>query len=294
MGLETGTYISDLNASNPIHATDPVSQGDDHIRLIKSVLLATFPNVDGAVNFTPTEANLLDGLTGVTGSGDLVASASPTLTGTLTAAAANFSGALTALSYGGITEANLVDKSANETISGDWDFAAITATSYGGITEANLLDKSAAETVSGVYDFSNGLTTPSISDGSGAIDFGSTNISTDNDDAQEPGWKGIPQNTQNGNYTLVLGDAGKRIYKASGGSGETITIPANASVAFPIGTAIEIVNRGGGTLSIAVTSDSLILYGAGSTGTRTLANNGKAIIEKVASTVWMIGGIGLS
>jgi hypothetical protein len=87
MGLETGTYISDLNASNPIHATDQVSQGDDHIRLIKSVILNTFPNVNGAVNFTPTEANYLDGLTGVTGSGSLVASASPTLTGTLTAAA---------------------------------------------------------------------------------------------------------------------------------------------------------------------------------------------------------------
>ena len=154
MGLETGTYIDSLNASNPVHATDQVSQGDDHLRLIKSTILNTFPNIDGAVNITPTEANYLDGLTGVTGSGNLVASASPTLTGTLTAAIANFSGAITALSYGGITEANLVDKSAAETISGAWDFAAITATSYGGITEANLVDKSAAETISGGWTFS--------------------------------------------------------------------------------------------------------------------------------------------
>lgn len=157
MGLETGTYLDDLNASNPVHATDPVSQGDDHIRLIKSVLLNSFPNVDGAVNFTPTEANYLDGLTGVTGSGNLVASASPTLTGTLTAAIANFSGAITALSYGGITEANLVDKSASETISGaTWDFQAITAVSFGGIASANLVDKSAAETVAGQWVFSLG------------------------------------------------------------------------------------------------------------------------------------------
>ena len=161
MGLETGTYISDLNASNPVHATDQVSQGDDHIRLIKSVILNTFPNVNGSVDFTPAEANLLDGLTGITGSGNLVASASPTLTGTLMAAAANFSGALTALSYGGITEANLLDKSAAETITGTWGFAAITATSYDGIAAADLVDKGAAETITGQWNFSTG---PQVAD----------------------------------------------------------------------------------------------------------------------------------
>lgn len=63
MGLETATYISGLNASNPIHATDDVGQGDDHIRLIKSTLKSTWPNVNGAVNYTPAEANHLVGVT---------------------------------------------------------------------------------------------------------------------------------------------------------------------------------------------------------------------------------------
>lgn len=49
MGLETGTYISDLVATNPVGAVDPKSQGDDHIRLIKSVLKNTFPNFTGAL-----------------------------------------------------------------------------------------------------------------------------------------------------------------------------------------------------------------------------------------------------
>lgn len=44
MALEAGTYISDLNQSNPVGATDPKSQGDDHIRLIKTVLKNTLPN----------------------------------------------------------------------------------------------------------------------------------------------------------------------------------------------------------------------------------------------------------
>lgn len=57
MGLETGTYISDLNASNPIGATDQVAQADDHLRLIKSTILATFPNVTGAMTLTHTQLN---------------------------------------------------------------------------------------------------------------------------------------------------------------------------------------------------------------------------------------------
>lgn len=56
MTLESGTYISDLNASNP-SATDPKSQGDDHIRLLKSTVQNTFPNVTGEVARTHVEIN---------------------------------------------------------------------------------------------------------------------------------------------------------------------------------------------------------------------------------------------
>jgi hypothetical protein len=85
MGLESATFIDGLNASNPIHATDPVSQGDDHVRLIKSTLLNTFPNISAAVSVTATEVNLLDGATGVTGTGDLVLNTAPTFSGLVTA-----------------------------------------------------------------------------------------------------------------------------------------------------------------------------------------------------------------
>ena len=49
MPVESVTYISDLVATNPVGATDPKSQGDDHIRNIKAAILATFPSVTGAV-----------------------------------------------------------------------------------------------------------------------------------------------------------------------------------------------------------------------------------------------------
>jgi len=56
MALETAFYISDLNVSNPL-STDTVSQADDHLRLIKSVLKSTFPNINSPVTATPAQLN---------------------------------------------------------------------------------------------------------------------------------------------------------------------------------------------------------------------------------------------
>jgi microcystin-dependent protein len=61
MALESATYIDGLNTSNPT-ATDNISEADDHLRLVKSAIKTTFPNITGAVNSTHTELNLLDGL----------------------------------------------------------------------------------------------------------------------------------------------------------------------------------------------------------------------------------------
>lgn len=65
MALETGTYIDDLVATNPA-ATDALSAADDHIRLIKSTIKATFPNITGPVTGTQLELNLIDGVTATT------------------------------------------------------------------------------------------------------------------------------------------------------------------------------------------------------------------------------------
>jgi hypothetical protein len=195
MALESATLIPELTVTNPVGASDPKSQGDDHLRLIKTAILGTFP-----------------AFVGTTG----------------------------------------VPKSIS-------------------LTEDELNDaaqKAATATISALWDFT---TQPTINSDLVAV---------------EP----ILQNVQNGNYTLVLGDAAKHIYKASGGAGETITIPANASVAFAIGTAIPIVNHGGGTLSIAITTDAMELEGVGTTGTRALADFGIATIIKVTATLWIIAG----
>ena len=80
MPNETFQFIDSLNASNPVTATDPVTDGALQLRGVKTTLLNTFPNMNAAVNLTPTEANYLDGVTGVSGSGNLVLSNNPTFT----------------------------------------------------------------------------------------------------------------------------------------------------------------------------------------------------------------------
>jgi len=63
MALESGTFINSLNASNPA-STDGLGQADDHIRLIKSTIKSTFPNIDAAVTATEDNLNLLTSFTG--------------------------------------------------------------------------------------------------------------------------------------------------------------------------------------------------------------------------------------
>lgn len=62
MGLETATYINGLDINNPSGA-DNKSQGDDHIRLLKSTIKSTFPNVTGAITPSQTEFNYVTGVT---------------------------------------------------------------------------------------------------------------------------------------------------------------------------------------------------------------------------------------
>ena len=110
------------------------------------------------------------------------------------------------------------------------------------------------------------------------------------------GFRNIPQISKSAAYTLVLTDAGKHILHPSADTtARTFTIPANSSVAYPIGTAITFVNQNaGGVVTIAITTDTMRLAGAGTTGSRTLAANGVATAVKLTATEWIISGAGLT
>lgn len=60
MGLETGTYINSLNSAWPLGG-DQRYTADDHIRFVKNTILATLPNLTGAMTASHAELNILDG-----------------------------------------------------------------------------------------------------------------------------------------------------------------------------------------------------------------------------------------
>jgi len=157
-------------------------------------------------------------------------------------------------------------------------------------SSANLAAAVTDETGSGslVFATSPTLVTPVLgTPTSGTL----SNCTVDGTDAV--GFRNIPQNVQTGSYTLVLADSGKHIYRGSGSSA-TWTIPANSSVAYAIGTALTFINLSATSVSIAITSDTMYLSSAGTTGTRTLAQYGSATAVKIASTTWIISGSGLT
>jgi hypothetical protein len=109
------------------------------------------------------------------------------------------------------------------------------------------------------------------------------------------GFRNIPQNSQSAAYDLVLTDSGKHIFHPVGdNNARTFTIPANSSVAYPIGTAITFINMAVANVTIAITTDTLTLSPDGTSGSRTLATNGSATCIKITSTQWLISGSGLT
>jgi len=109
------------------------------------------------------------------------------------------------------------------------------------------------------------------------------------------GYLNIPQNSQSAAYVLTLADAGKHIFHpADDVFARTYTIPANSSVAYPIGTALAFINMTLQVVTIAIDTDTLYLSGTGTTGSRTLAQYGSASAIKITATSWLIAGSGLS
>jgi hypothetical protein len=157
-------------------------------------------------------------------------------------------------------------------------------------------------TTAGMYARINGATVGPFAPAGGSVAWGSiTGTLSSQTDLQAAldakGAAGIPQTSMAAAYTLVLSDANKHIYHPTTDTTARVwTIPANASVAFPIGTAVTFDNDfGAGAITIAITTDTLVLVGAaGSTGSRTLASGGQATAIKVAAQRWRISGTGLT
>ena len=250
----------------------------------------TAANLSGTPTL-PSGTTLVAPVLGTPASGNLANCTFPTLNQNTTGTAAGLSATL-AVGSGGTGATTLTGlikgngTSAFTAASAGTDYASPSQTFYIGTTQVAINRASAALTLAGIT-----LTTPDIGTPSaGAL----TNCTADGTNAV--GFKTIPQNSQSTAYTLVLADSGKHILHPSADTtARTMTIPANSSVAYPIGTALTFVNQNAaGVMTIAITTDTMRLAGAGTTGSRTLAANGIATALKVTSTEWIISGTGLT
>ena len=99
---------------------------------------------------------------------------------------------------------------------------------------------------------------------------------------------------QTADYTAVLTDAYQVLVPMNKATAVAFKIPTNASVAFPVGTAITVLNKGAGTCTIsAVTSGTTTVLSAGAVAASpTLAQYKTAVCIKTATDTWyVVGGI---
>lgn len=161
---------------------------------------------------------------------------------------------------------------------------------YGSNTLTDVVGVTATQTLTNKTLTSPTLTTPALgTPASGVL----SSCTVDGTDAV--GFRNIPVNSQSAAYTAVLADSGKVIFHPStDANARTFTIPANSSVAYPIGTAITFINMTAAVVTIAITTDTMYLSSAGTTGSRSLAQYGSATAIKMTSTTWLISGSGLT
>jgi hypothetical protein len=94
-------------------------------------------------------------------------------------------------------------------------------------------------------------------------------------------------------YTFVLTDANNELITASNASAQTYSIPTNASVAFPIGAQINIIQIGAGQVTInAVTSGTTTVLSSGATAAspKLRTQYSAATLVKVATDAWYVIG----
>jgi hypothetical protein len=99
--------------------------------------------------------------------------------------------------------------------------------------------------------------------------------------------KHVVSNTQTDSYQLVLADDGKLIIMNKG-SANDLTVPANATVAFPIGTQIAIQQLGAGQTTI-VAAGGVTLQAT--PGLKISAQYGTATLLKTATNTWVVAGL---
>jgi len=255
----TGTLTS-LTVTGALGVTTGVITGDGGG--ISNVVGA---NVTGEVTFAAT-ANAVAGAN-VSGEVGFAAVAN-------SVAIANVSGA------GNIATVNLDGNTANYLDgTGSWGpVTATTATTAGTVTTAAQPNITSLGTLVDL-------------DVTGNISGGNINANTN---GFAIGYKEIPPVVLSANDTIALEDSGKHFRSTTAGN-ITLSIPTNATVAFPTGTAISIVEQAAGNILVnAISGVTLYQAGNSTAGNRVISTYGVATLMKVDTDTWFISGTGVS
>ena len=97
---------------------------------------------------------------------------------------------------------------------------------------------------------------------------------------------------QTADYTAVIGDAYQTLVPMNKATAIAFKIPTNASVAFPTGTVITVLNKGAGAVTIsAVTSGTTTVLSAGAVAAQpTLAQYKTCALMKLSTDLWYVVG----
>jgi len=125
--------------------------------------------------------------------------------------------------------------------------------------------------------------------GSAQIDAGAVDTTEIADDAVDPTKVAGSVNAQTGtSYTAALLDD-HAIITMSNAAANTLTIPTNASVAFPVGAKLSIWMAGAGVTTVA--GDTGVSINGVSAGSGDLAQYGACSVVKTATDTWLAVGL---
>jgi len=306
----TANAVAGANVSGTVaNAAYALNAGNAALATIANTAVEAYSvdlaNVVGAgniasINIDGSASNVLYG------NGVFAAAASPALTGdgyqiaNLTGAnvvgevsfAATANAVAGANVSGEVTNAATANAVAGANVSGEVTFAA-TANAVAG---ANVSGTVALATTSGTVSTA---AQPNITSLGTLVDLTVTgNIAGANINANTNGfaigYKEIPPVVLSANDTLALEDSGKHFRSTTAGN-ITLSIPTNATVAFPTGTAISIVEQAAGNILVnAISGVTLYQAGNSTAGNRVVSTYGVATLMKVDTDTWFISGTGVS
>jgi hypothetical protein len=112
-------------------------------------------------------------------------------------------------------------------------------------------------------------------------------LAADGTDVDAIGYRGLPQVSFSAATNIIATHNGcTLLHPSSDANARTLTIQANGTLALEVGFAFEVINDSASAVTLAITTDTLVQAGTGTTGSITIPQYGCCFVRKIASTRW--------